>query len=240
MKASTEALFNELDSEERLKMSTALHLHPDMKTHTDRPLVVETGDGDKTSSGNLEETGGPRQDGLGDSLPVHTRKHHRHRDRTGDGGDGRGGRHHSHHRSREHNPDGSQTKEKGGNHDGGNWHHHQTGSPEREVSDAGGEERGHRHHHTHRTPKEGNGRLANGAQEESRGRGEDNAERKMRYSRLAKAQSTLTRDDCGRNKNGSRSCRCSSSSTHVPKSFSECQDLIVQRQQKLAKLLNKL
>ncbi|XP_037548002.1 probable voltage-dependent N-type calcium channel subunit alpha-1B [Nematolebias whitei] len=207
IKASTEALFNELDSEERLKMSTALHLHPDMKTHTDRPLVVETGNGDKTSSGNPEEMGGPRQDGLGDSLPVHTRRHHRHRDRTVEGGDGRGGRHHAHHRSREHNPDGSQIKEKGGNHDGGHRHHHQSESPEREVSDAGGEDRGHRHHHTHRTPKEGNGRLANGAQEESRGRGEGNAERKMHYSRLAKAQSTLTRDDCGRNKNGSRSYR---------------------------------
>ncbi|XP_037835455.1 voltage-dependent N-type calcium channel subunit alpha-1B [Kryptolebias marmoratus] len=193
MKASTEALFNELDSEERLRMSAALHLHPDMKTHTDRPLVVEAGDGDRTSPGVQEEPGGPRQDGLGDSFHVHSRRHHRHRE----GGDSRGGRHHAHHRSREQNPDG-----RGGSHDGG--HHRPAGSPEREVGNGGGggEERGHRHHHAHRTPKEGNGRLSNGAQEEDRGRAE-----KVRCSRLAKAQSTLTGDDCRRSRNGSRSCR---------------------------------
>ncbi|XP_013878045.1 voltage-dependent N-type calcium channel subunit alpha-1B [Austrofundulus limnaeus] len=195
MKTSTEALFNELDSEERLRMSTSLHLHPDMTTHTDRPLVVETSDGDKTSSGGPEEPAGPRYDGLGDGFHVHSRRHHRHRDKSGEGGDGRGGKHHAHHR-REHNPDGE------------NRRHHQAGSPERDDSDVrgGAEERGHRHHRSHRTPRDGNGRLVNGAQEEGRGRGENNAERQIRYSRLAKAQSTLTGDDCRRN-NGSRSCR---------------------------------
>lgn len=181
-------------------MSTSLHLHPDMKTHTDRPLVVENKDSDKISSGGPEEPAGPRHHGLGDGVHVHSRRHHRHRDKSGEGGDGRGGRHHAHHR-KEHNSDAESHE--------GRHQHHQAGSPERDGSNVqgGAEERSHRHHHSHRTPRDGNGRLVNGAQEESRGRGENNGERQIRYSRLAKAQSTLTGDDCRRNKNGSRSCR---------------------------------
>uniref|UniRef100_A0A3B4XKR9 Voltage-dependent N-type calcium channel subunit alpha n=1 Tax=Seriola lalandi dorsalis TaxID=1841481 RepID=A0A3B4XKR9_SERLL len=198
MRASSEALFNELDPEERLRVSSALHLHPDMKTHLDRPLVVEARNGDKPSrppEGGREEAGDPRQDGVGDNLHTHSRKHHRHRDRNGesrDGGDGRGGRHHIHHsRSRDHNADGAQTKERRGersqSRDGGQGHrhHHLAGSPEEETTDTQGgglgEERGHRHHHSHRPPKEGNGMIANGAQGECKGRGgggDSNGERK--------------------------------------------------------------
>ncbi|XP_064416748.1 calcium channel, voltage-dependent, P/Q type, alpha 1A subunit, b isoform X3 [Latimeria chalumnae] len=39
--ASREALYNELDPEERWKVSYSLHMRPDMKTHLDRPLVVD-------------------------------------------------------------------------------------------------------------------------------------------------------------------------------------------------------
>ncbi|XP_029772461.1 voltage-dependent P/Q-type calcium channel subunit alpha-1A [Suricata suricatta] len=39
--ASREALYNEMDPEERWKASYARHLRPDMKTHLDRPLVVD-------------------------------------------------------------------------------------------------------------------------------------------------------------------------------------------------------
>ncbi|XP_056258885.1 voltage-dependent N-type calcium channel subunit alpha-1B isoform X2 [Seriola aureovittata] len=227
MRASSEALFNELDPEERLRVSSALHLHPDMKTHLDRPLVVEARNGDKPSrppEGGREEAGDPRQDGVGDNLHTHSRKHHRHRDRNGesrDGGDGRGGRHHIHHsRSRDHNADGAQTKERRGersqSRDGGQGHRHNhlAGSPEEETTDTQGgglgEERGHRHHHSHRPPKEGNGMIANGAQGECKGRGgggDSNGERKGRCSRMVRAQSTLDGDDCKRSKNGSRGHR---------------------------------
>ncbi|XP_057674672.1 probable voltage-dependent N-type calcium channel subunit alpha-1B isoform X5 [Corythoichthys intestinalis] len=201
VRASSEALFNELDPEERLRLSSALHLHPDMKTHLDRPLVVE--------SNRPPEEG--QQDGTGDILHSHTRKHHRHRDRNGegrDGGDGRPARHHTHHsRSKDHNSNGGQTKERRGESCGHSRdegqrrrRHHHTGSPEEDVSDvrAGGEERGHRHHHSHRTPKEGNGTLANGSHGERRGRGrggEGNGERKGRCSRMVRAQSTLDGDE---------------------------------------------
>lgn len=215
MRASSEALFNELDPEERLRVSSALHLHPDMKTHLDRPLVVESRNGDKPSrppEGGREEAA---RDGAGDGLHTHSRKHHRHRDRNGDsrdGGDSRGGRHHIHHsRSRDHNADGAQTKERRGeSRDGqGHRHHHQAGSPDEETNDTGGgeEERGHRHHHSHRPPKEGNGMIANGAQGECKGRGDSNGERKARCSRMVRAQSTLDRDDSKRNKNGTRGQR---------------------------------
>ncbi|KAM4528428.1 voltage-dependent N-type calcium channel subunit alpha-1B isoform 3-T3 [Odontesthes bonariensis] len=225
IRASSEALFSELDPEERLRMSTALHLHPDMKTHMDRPLVVEGKNGDKPCrqpEGGPEEAADSWQDRVGDSFHTHSRRHHRHRDRNDDGGDGRGGRHHTHHsRSREHNADGPQTKERGEersqSRDGGQGHrhHHKASSPEEEAGDARGggegEERGHRRHHSHRTPKEGNGLLANGAQGESRGRGggggDGNEERKGRCSRMTRAQSTLGGDDTKRNNNGSKSYR---------------------------------
>uniref|UniRef100_A0A8C2ZUW4 Voltage-dependent N-type calcium channel subunit alpha n=1 Tax=Cyclopterus lumpus TaxID=8103 RepID=A0A8C2ZUW4_CYCLU len=172
VRTSSEALFNELDPEERLQTSSTLHLHPDMKTHLDRPLVVEAKNGDKpgrSPEGAWKESGDPRQ-------------------------------HHTHHsRSRDHNTDGAQIRERRGesshSRDGGQGHrqHHQAGSPEEEANDCrGGEERGHRHHHSHRPPKEGNGLMANGAQGERRGRGgggggDSNGERKGRCSRMVRA-----------------------------------------------------
>ncbi|XP_069561814.1 voltage-dependent N-type calcium channel subunit alpha-1B isoform X3 [Brachyistius frenatus] len=225
IRASSEALFNELDPEERLRMSTALHLHPDMKTHLDRPLIVEARNGDKLSrppEGGWEGAGDPGQDGLGDGFHAHSRKHHRHHDSNGEsreGGDGQGGRHHTHHgRSKEHKADDPQTKERRGersqSHERGpgNRHHHQAGSPEEEANDVrGGEERGYRHHHAHRPPKEGNGMLVNGAQGERRarggGEGDSNGERKGRSSRMVRAQSTLGGDDCKRSKNGTKAYR---------------------------------
>uniref|UniRef100_A0A665X9Y3 Voltage-dependent N-type calcium channel subunit alpha n=1 Tax=Echeneis naucrates TaxID=173247 RepID=A0A665X9Y3_ECHNA len=223
MRASSEALFNELDPEERLRMSSSLHLHPDMKTHLDRPLVVEARNGDKPSrpaEAGQEEAGDPRLDGVGENFHQPSRKHHRHHDRNGeskDGGDSRGGRHHIHHsRSRDHNADGTQVKERRGersqSRDGGqsHRHHHQAGSPELEndTQGGGGEERGHRHHHSHRPPKEGNGMIANGADGKGRGGGGDNnGERKGRCSRMARVQANLDGDDCKRSKNGSRGHR---------------------------------
>lgn len=212
MKASSETLFNELNPEERLRMSSSLHLHPDMKTHMDRPLRVEGKNGDQPSMPAEEsQEGAPQQDGVGDSIHTHSRRHHRHRDRNGEGGGSRGERHHTHHsRSREQNADGPQVKERRGersqSRDGGQGHrhHHQAGSPEEEAGDAQGErgreERGHRHHHSHRAPKEGNGLLVNVAQGEGRGRGGGggNGERKALHSRMARAQSTLGGDECKR------------------------------------------
>ncbi|MEQ2198273.1 hypothetical protein XENOCAPTIV_010395, partial [Xenoophorus captivus] len=207
-KTSTEALFNELDPEEHLRISSTLHLHPDMKTHTDRPLVVEDKNGDQTRPGVQEEPGGPRQGGVRDSFHTHSRRHYHHRDRNGEEGDSQGGRHHSHHsRSRELNADGSQEKERGGNHEGGQRHHHQTGSPEEDPWAGGAEERGHRHHRSRRTLKEGNGRLTNDTQEEGKGKGDSNGEKKLHSSRMAKAHSTLSGDEYKGNKNGFKSNR---------------------------------
>ncbi|KAM6902920.1 putative voltage-dependent N-type calcium channel subunit alpha-1B [Xenentodon cancila] len=221
MKTSSEALFNELNPEERLRMSSTLHLHPDMKTHMDRPLRVEAKNGDQPGAAHEgSQEGGPQLDGVGDSFHTHSRRHHRHRDRNDEGGGSRGERHHTHHsRSREQNADGPQMKEGGGERnqsfDGGQGHrhHHPAGSPEDEASDVQGgrgrEERGHRHHHSHRPPKEGNGLLVNGAQGEGRGRGgsggDGNGERKGRQSRMTRAQSTLGRDECRRNND--KACR---------------------------------
>uniref|UniRef100_G3TRD3 Voltage-dependent P/Q-type calcium channel subunit alpha n=1 Tax=Loxodonta africana TaxID=9785 RepID=G3TRD3_LOXAF len=64
--ASREALYNELDPDERWKASYARHLRPDMKTHLDRPLVVdpqENRNNNTNKSRAAEETGPlPRPD----------------------------------------------------------------------------------------------------------------------------------------------------------------------------------
>uniref|UniRef100_A0A8C7LG25 Voltage-dependent N-type calcium channel subunit alpha n=1 Tax=Oncorhynchus kisutch TaxID=8019 RepID=A0A8C7LG25_ONCKI len=209
LRASSEALFNELDPEERLRVSSALHLRPDMKTHNDRPLVVEPGNGDKPRPPKEDRDGAdPQQEG-GDPYGPQLRKHHRHRERNGENGESR---HHTHHsRSRDHyHPDGPRPKEgkvershsrEGGQ---GHRHHHQAGSPEEGVN-GGGEEREHRHHHSHRQPREGNGALANGARVERKGRGhkegngEGNGERRRYRSRMVRAQSTLDGEECREN-----------------------------------------
>lgn len=216
MRASSEALFNELDPEERLRVTTALHLHPDMKTHLDRPLVVEARDGEKPGKppdGGREEAGG----GVEENYHMHPRKHHRHRNKNGecrDGGDGQGGRHHVHHsRSRDPNGNGTYLKKGERSHDRdggqGHRHHHQTGSPEEEANGIQGREEKshhhHHHHHSHLPSKEGNGVIANGAQGEHRmkgvGGGDSNGERKARM-RMVRAQSTLDGEDSKRTKNG--------------------------------------
>uniref|UniRef100_A0A8D3CUQ1 Voltage-dependent N-type calcium channel subunit alpha n=1 Tax=Scophthalmus maximus TaxID=52904 RepID=A0A8D3CUQ1_SCOMX len=147
--ASCEALYSELEPEERLRLSSALNIRPDMKTHHDRPLIVEPHDG-----------------------PVLPRRHHRHRDR--DNGD-TGGRHHVHHsRSKDH--DGSRGKEgkseRSRSREGGRKHHHQNS-----VDESGGggvaSEREHRHHHSHRQSRGGNGTVSSGGKGDKKSRHKD-------------------------------------------------------------------
>uniref|UniRef100_A0AAV2J028 Voltage-dependent N-type calcium channel subunit alpha n=1 Tax=Knipowitschia caucasica TaxID=637954 RepID=A0AAV2J028_KNICA len=84
MRTSSEALFNEMDSEERRRLS-AIHLHPDaVKSHLERPLVVE---GRRGSSEAGREEAGDLATGEG-----HHRKHHHHRN-----GERSKHRHHLHH-----------------------------------------------------------------------------------------------------------------------------------------------
>ncbi|CAB1332639.1 unnamed protein product, partial [Coregonus sp. 'balchen'] len=208
LRASSEALFNELDPEERLRVSSALHLRPEMKTHNDRPLVVEPGNGDKPRPPKEDRDGADHQQEGGDPHGPQLRKHHRHRERNGENGESR---HHTHHsRSRDHyHPGGPRPKEGKGershSREGGQGHrhHHQAGSPEEGVNGGGEEREHHHHHHSHRQPREGNGALANGARGERKGRGhkegngEGYGERRRYRSRMA--QSTLDGEECREN-----------------------------------------
>uniref|UniRef100_A0A8C1N1F1 Voltage-dependent N-type calcium channel subunit alpha-1B n=1 Tax=Cyprinus carpio TaxID=7962 RepID=A0A8C1N1F1_CYPCA len=190
---SSEALYNELEPEERQRVSSALHLRPDMKTHHDRPLVVEHRDGTVDNS---------RSDTDGDTPDVqlsssHPRKHNRCRGENGDAGEGRHHRHHS--RNREH----QDTLEHSSNQDGGHRNHHTAGSPEEGI---GLEERELRHHHSRRSREvngNGNGPIGNGGRGEARIRGHregegGNGERRRHRSRV-KAQSTLDGEECREN-----------------------------------------
>lgn len=78
LRASCEALYSEMDPEERLRYASTRHVRPDMKTHMDRPLVVEPGrDG-------LRGPVGTKSKPEGTEVPESVdppRRHHRHRDR---------------------------------------------------------------------------------------------------------------------------------------------------------------
>ncbi|KAJ8285683.1 hypothetical protein GJAV_G00029730 [Gymnothorax javanicus] len=163
--ASSEALYSELDPEDRLHLSSALRLRPNMKTHLDRPLVVEPCDVNGDQSRPSEGEGATPEEGDAPPAeapppPAHPRKHHRHRDRhSGEEGENGEGRHHVHHsRSKEH--EGSRGKaDRSRSREGGRRHHHQSS-----VDEGGGEREHHPHrHHSHRQPKEGNGVVNNGA-----------------------------------------------------------------------------
>ncbi|XP_040898083.1 voltage-dependent N-type calcium channel subunit alpha-1B-like isoform X3 [Toxotes jaculatrix] len=180
-RASCEALYSELEPEERLRLSSAPH-----KTHHDRPLLVEPCDGPMLG-GHQHHHHKPCMPEEGETaadppVPHQPRRHHRHRDRdrtrnkeeTNDNGD-TGGRHHVHH-SRSKDYDGSRGKEgkseRSRSREGGRRHHHQSS-----VDDSGGggvtSEREHRHHHSHRQSRGGNGTVNSGGRGERRSRHKD-------------------------------------------------------------------
>ncbi|XP_041094438.1 voltage-dependent N-type calcium channel subunit alpha-1B-like [Polyodon spathula] len=168
LQASCEALYNELDPEERMRLSSLLHIRPDMKTHLDRPLVVEPREEVRNNVGEAAEKS-PAQETT-DTAP---RKHHRHRDKpaeqqqdktegSNENGEssGKEGRHRSHH-SRSKEQEGKEGKsERSRSRERGKRHHHQ-------VSVEEGAEKEHRRHRSHRhsaerQAKEGNGTVNNG------------------------------------------------------------------------------
>ncbi|XP_058158812.1 voltage-dependent N-type calcium channel subunit alpha-1B isoform X1 [Dasypus novemcinctus] len=85
LRASCEALYSELDPEERLRFATALHLRPDAKTHLDRPLVVEPGrEGPRAGKPRPCPDGPDAVEPARPGGPDAPRRHHRHRDKDKD------------------------------------------------------------------------------------------------------------------------------------------------------------
>ncbi|KAM9810877.1 voltage-dependent N-type calcium channel subunit alpha-1B-like [Neosynchiropus ocellatus] len=159
--ASCEALYNELEPQERERLSSALNIRPDMKTHLDRPLVVEPRDGSL-----LHQAGTTADPNSGSNPP---RRHHRHRDRnrtrdeTNNGAE-TGKRHHVHHsRSKDHVSSRSRDKKSERSHsrEGGKKRHHQGPGDECGAGE-------HRHHHSHKQSREGNGAVNSGGRGERR------------------------------------------------------------------------
>uniref|UniRef100_A0A8C5I816 Voltage-dependent N-type calcium channel subunit alpha n=1 Tax=Gouania willdenowi TaxID=441366 RepID=A0A8C5I816_GOUWI len=186
-RASCEALYSELEPEERLRLSTALHIRPDMKTHLDRPLVVDPCDGHPNSqTGTI-------------TAPHQPHRHHRHRDRTrtkeesNDNGNAVKEHHHVHH---SHGKEGKSDRSRSG--EGGRKHHHQSSGENGATN-----EREHRHHHSHRQSRGGNGTVTSGGRGELRSRHKDrcssnrdgernssNGERRRHRTHGSKGQST--------------------------------------------------
>uniref|UniRef100_A0A8D2NZX5 Voltage-dependent N-type calcium channel subunit alpha n=1 Tax=Zosterops lateralis melanops TaxID=1220523 RepID=A0A8D2NZX5_ZOSLA len=187
-RASCEALYNELDPEERVRYATTLHIRPDMKTHLDRPLVVEPrGEGrnnltTKLSPVDVQEVVEHPKHTSADGAEA-PRKHHRHRDKEklgeqekGDGTKDEGGEtgakeeRHRQHRSRSKEVEGGSKEGKSDRNRGqeGGKRHHRRGSVEEGAEKEHRRHRGHRHS-SDRPGKEGNG-TANGARGERRSR----------------------------------------------------------------------
>uniref|UniRef100_A0A8D2Q7D9 Voltage-dependent N-type calcium channel subunit alpha n=1 Tax=Varanus komodoensis TaxID=61221 RepID=A0A8D2Q7D9_VARKO len=189
-RTSCEALYNELDPEERMRYANNFHIRPDMKTHLDRPLVVEPrSDGRNNNVNKLSPVDVQEAPEQAKALPEESaegaRKHHRHREKDKAGEqekshvpkeeNGESGPNHKEERPRPHR---SRSKEgDGGGKEGksernrsqeGGRRHHRHGSVEE------GAEREHRRHRSHRhsaerQAKEGNGNV-NGAKTERRSR----------------------------------------------------------------------
>ncbi|XP_059193817.1 calcium channel, voltage-dependent, N type, alpha 1B subunit, a [Centropristis striata] len=216
--ASCEALYSEMELEERLRLSPALHFRSDMKTHLDRPLVVEPCDG-PLIVGHQHHHHKPcmpdEGETTGDLPPVHhqARRHHRHRDRdrartreeTNDNsGTSKDGGHHVHHsRSKDHNCKNGKS-ERSRSREVGSKNHHQS-----LLDDSRGEgvtsEREHRHHHSHRQSREGNGKVDNGGRGERRSRHKDGCSSNRDGDRNSKGESGANGERRRHRTHGSRS-----------------------------------
>ncbi|XP_043914705.1 voltage-dependent N-type calcium channel subunit alpha-1B [Protopterus annectens] len=189
IRASCEALYTELDPEERVRYASSLHIRPDMKTHMDRPLVVETRGDLRNNVGvtepveEEEEEEEGEQDKLvqSDTTTEAQRKHHHHKDKpsetekntdgtTENGDSNANGKEERHRQQRTRTKDSEgETKEgkadRSRSREGGRKHHRQESIEE-------GTEREHRRHRSHRHTtdrqnKEGNGTV-NGSKSERR------------------------------------------------------------------------
>ncbi|XP_038637781.1 calcium channel, voltage-dependent, N type, alpha 1B subunit, a isoform X4 [Scyliorhinus canicula] len=186
---SQEALFNELDDEQRRVYVSSHQIRPDMKTHMDRPLVVESRKDMRNSNDKIRQN--DCQDSEHERLvqPVSCevpKRHHRHRDKSSEKGDGavnngesgsngKDEQRHSH-RSRSKEGEGDQEErakdgkeDRSRSRDGGRRHHHHQQSSVDEPP-----EKEHRRHRSHRhvtdqQSKEGNGTV-NGTKSERRTR----------------------------------------------------------------------
>uniref|UniRef100_A0A803TUU7 Voltage-dependent N-type calcium channel subunit alpha n=1 Tax=Anolis carolinensis TaxID=28377 RepID=A0A803TUU7_ANOCA len=152
-RTSCEALYSELDPEERVRYATNLHIRPDMKTHLDRPLVVEPRSNGR-SNNNINKLS-PSDVQEGEEQPKaptseeERRRPHRSHSKEGEGG----------------GKEGKSERTRG--QDGGR-RHHRRGSVEEGAEKEHRRHRSHRHSAEHQT-KEGNGGI-NGAKTERRSR----------------------------------------------------------------------
>ncbi|XP_062930030.1 probable voltage-dependent N-type calcium channel subunit alpha-1B isoform X1 [Mobula hypostoma] len=193
---SQEALFNELDDEQRRMYVSSHQIRPDMKTHLDRPLVVEPRNNvrkgaDKIRPSDCQDSEQERLVQPESCEPP--KRPHRHRDKSGEQDKGDGApdaaeprasakdEQRRSHRSRSKEVEGEREErckegkgERSRSREGGRRHHHH---PQSSVDEA--PEREHKRHRSHRhgaeqPGREGNG-TANTAKGEKRSRAKDSS-----------------------------------------------------------------
>uniref|UniRef100_A0A8C2J5F2 Voltage-dependent P/Q-type calcium channel subunit alpha-1A n=1 Tax=Cyprinus carpio TaxID=7962 RepID=A0A8C2J5F2_CYPCA len=160
---SREALYNELDAEDHWKVN--FHNRPDMKTHLDRPLVVNPQE-NRNNNTNKPRPGEPNTQELNQQqgeeyLQQQSRYHH----------------HHSHHHHHHHHHHSSRQS----------LHHPELGEAGCDCAQRGGEDVEHRRprHHQHRRKDEDGGRRhrEHHSRGETGGEGEEGHEKRQRRHR---------------------------------------------------------
>uniref|UniRef100_A0A8C6WX24 Voltage-dependent N-type calcium channel subunit alpha-1B n=1 Tax=Neogobius melanostomus TaxID=47308 RepID=A0A8C6WX24_9GOBI len=135
MRTGSDALLNEIDTEEHRRLS-AIHLQPDLKTHLDRPLVVDGRTGNRSRRSSEAGRGGGTRRGTAtteSTITIETET-----------GNNTGGKY------------SYSNACASANH---RHHHHHSGTAEEGTEETGGPGRTH---HSHRNAQDGNGSLANG------------------------------------------------------------------------------
>lgn len=200
-RASCEVLYNELESEDCLHLSSTLHFRLDMRTHLDRPLVVEPKDRSSTASHQHHHHSSsiPEEVMSTANQPPHCRPHHGDRDEgqtreetNCSSETGNNGRHHVHH-SRSKDRNGRRGRDKKSEttrcREGCRRHHHDNSVSNRGAGGVTSDREHHHHHHSHRQTQEGNGTVNSGGERRSRhkdgdvrGEGRANRERRRHWA----------------------------------------------------------
>ncbi|XP_043108217.1 calcium channel, voltage-dependent, P/Q type, alpha 1A subunit, b isoform X5 [Puntigrus tetrazona] len=184
---SREALYNELDAEDHWKMN--YHNRPDMKTHLDRPLVVNPQE-NRNNNTNKPRPGEPNPQELnqqrGEEYLQHQSRYHHH---------------HSHHHHHHHHHSSRQS-----------LHHPELGEAGCDCSQRGGEdvegagEHRRPRHHQHRRKDEDGGRRhrEHHSRGEAEGEGEEGHEKRQRRHRHGNHGDGDGRRDRERNRHRAR------------------------------------
>ncbi|XP_029106174.1 voltage-dependent P/Q-type calcium channel subunit alpha-1A-like isoform X7 [Scleropages formosus] len=171
---SREALYNELDPDDRWKVSYSRHIRPDIKTHLDRPLVVDPQENRNNNTNKTRPCDSAEQQQLNQQRAEEfLRKQTRYHERVGGGGRGGGGSGRPYERA-----DSTESRRGCKEHELG--HHNQNHHSQSHLDGLDDRNRDPHRRHQHRAPT---GRAKDGHSMSPRGEGVPSEHRRPRQHR---------------------------------------------------------